>query len=69
MNNKDIIATVVGSIGFALGCTACFGGAIVGTLVVYVGAIGSPLIGGSIMFIFGLGVAIPFFLSVIFLTK
>jgi cytochrome c biogenesis protein CcdA len=69
MNNKDIIATVVGSIGFALGCTACFGGAIVGTLVVYVGAIGSPLIGGSIMFIFGLGVAIPFFLSAIFLTK
>jgi cytochrome c-type biogenesis protein len=69
MNNKDIIATVVGSVGFALGCTACFGGAIVGTLVVYVGAIGSPLIGGSIMFIFGLGVAIPFFLSAMFLTK
>jgi cytochrome c-type biogenesis protein len=68
-NQKDLFATVVGSIGFALGCTACFGGAIIGTLIVYVGAIGSPVIGGSIMFIFGLGVAIPFFLSALFLSK
>lgn len=68
-NQKDLFATVIGSIGFALGCTACFGGAIIGTLIVYVGAIGSPVIGGSIMFIFGLGVAIPFFLSALFLSK
>ena len=57
------------SAGYALGCTACFGGAIVATLVVYVGAIGSPYIGAAIMMIFGVGVAIPFLLSAWYISK
>ena len=42
LSRGDIIGTAVASMGYALGCTACFGGAIVATLVVYVGGIGSP---------------------------
>jgi cytochrome c-type biogenesis protein len=55
--------------GYALGCTACFGGAIVATLIVYVGAIGSAAIGAGIMATFSIGVAIPFLLAALFLSR
>jgi cytochrome c-type biogenesis protein len=66
---RDAAGTMVASMGYALGCTACFGGAIVGTLLVYVGAIGSATIGASIMLTFAVGVAIPFLLSAYYLSK
>jgi cytochrome c-type biogenesis protein len=66
---KDIAGTAVASMGSALGCTACFGGAIVATLIVYVGAIGSAMIGASIMLTFSIGVAIPFLLAAYYLSK
>ena len=66
---RDTVGTVLTSMGYALGCTACFGGAIVATLVVYVGAIGSASIGAGIMLTFGIGVAIPFLLSAYYISK
>lgn len=66
---KDIAGSLLISMGYALGCTACFGGAIVATLIIYVGAIGSALIGAGIMFTFAIGVAIPFLLSAWYLSK
>ena len=60
---KDMVGTAIASMGYALGCTACFGGAIVATLIVYVGAIGSAWIGAGIMLTFAIGVAIPFLLA------
>ena len=69
LSRGDIIGTAVASMGYALGCTACFGGAIVATLVVYVGGIGSPTIGAGIMLTFGIGVAIPFLLAAYYVTK
>jgi cytochrome c-type biogenesis protein len=65
----DIIGTSLASMGYALGCTACFGGAIVATLIVYVGGIGSATIGAGIMLTFGIGVAIPFLLAAWYITK
>ena len=69
LSTRDTIGTIVVSVGFALGCTACFGGAIVGTLLVYVGAIGSAAIGATIMLAFGAGVAIPFMLAAWFVSR
>lgn len=66
---KDIAGTVIASMGYALGCTACFGGAIVATLVVYVGAIGSAAIGAGIMLTFAIGVAIPFLLAAFYISR
>ena len=66
---KDIAGTALASMGYALGCTACFGGAIVATLIVYVGAIGSAMIGASIMLTFAVGVAIPFLLAAFYVSK
>lgn len=68
-NMRDVAGSLVVSMGYALGCTACFGGAIVATLIVYVGAIGSASIGAGIMFTFSIGVAIPFLLSAYYLSK
>ncbi len=48
--------------GFAMatGCLACFGGAILGVLLVYAGLLGSPMLGGLAMFVFSMGIGIPF---------
>ncbi len=69
VTRRDAIATLIGSMGYALGCTACFGGAIVATLIVYVGAIGSATIGAGIMAVFSIGVAIPFLLAAWYLSR
>ena len=68
-NMRDMAGSLLVSMGYALGCTACFGGAIVATLIIYVGAIGSASIGAGIMFVFSIGVAIPFLLSAYYLSK
>lgn len=68
-NMRDIAGSLLVSMGYALGCTACFGGAIVATLIIYVGAIGSASIGAGIMLTFSIGVAIPFLLSAYYLSK
>ena len=62
-NKRDVAGSLLVSMGYALGCTACFGGAIVATLIIYVGAIGSAAIGAGVMATFSIGVAIPFLLS------
>ena len=69
LSMRDITGTVIASMGYALGCTACFGGAIVATLIVYVGAIGSATIGAGIMLTFAIGVAIPFLLAAYYISK
>jgi cytochrome c-type biogenesis protein len=66
---RDIGSAMLVSMGYALGCTACFGGAIVATLVIYVGAIGSAAIGAGIMATFSIGVAIPFLLSAWYVSR
>ena len=68
-NWKDAAGSMVVSMGYALGCTACFGGAIVATLIIYVGAIGSAAIGAGIMLTFSIGVAIPFLLAAWYLSR
>ncbi|MDH3747288.1 MAG: cytochrome c biogenesis protein CcdA [Gammaproteobacteria bacterium] len=68
-NRRDAASSLLVSMGYALGCTACFGGAIVATLIIYVGAIGSAAIGAGIMATFSLGVAIPFLLAAYFMSR
>lgn len=68
-NARDMAGSILVSMGYALGCTACFGGAIVATLVIYVGAIGSAAIGAGVMATFSAGVAIPFLLSAWYLSR
>jgi cytochrome c-type biogenesis protein len=68
-SRRDMAGAILVSMGYALGCTACFGGAIVATLIIYVGAIGSALVGAGVMLTFSIGVAIPFLLSAWYISK
>lgn len=68
-NRRDAAGSLLVSMGYALGCTACFGGAIVATLIIYVGAIGSAAIGAGIMLTFSVGVAIPFLLAAWYMSR
>jgi cytochrome c-type biogenesis protein len=54
---------------FSFGCITCFGGAIVGTLLVYVGSVGSAEIGAAIMLTFSAGIAIPFLAAAFALSR
>jgi len=69
LKGKGTLGTVLVAIAFSLGCMSCFGGAIIGTLFIYVGALGSAAVGATVMGIFAAGVAIPFLLSAIFFSK
>lgn len=63
------IGSAVTAVGFSLGCLTCFGGAIIATLLVYVGALGSAFIGSMVMLAFSLGVVVPFLLGAYFLSR
>jgi cytochrome c-type biogenesis protein len=54
---------------FAVGCSTCFGGALFISLMIYVGTVGSAWLGASALFLFSLGIAIPYFLSAFFLSR
>lgn len=66
---QGTLGTVLVSIAFSLGCMSCFGGAIIGTLLIYVGALGSASVGAGLMGIFAAGVAIPFLLAAFFFSR
>jgi cytochrome c-type biogenesis protein len=69
IKSRGTFGTVLVSIAFSLGCMSCFGGAIIGTLLIYVGALGSASVGASLMGIFAAGVAIPFLLAAFFFSR
>ena len=68
-DKHDAAGSMFVSMCYALGCTACFGGAIVATLIIYVGAIGSATIGAGVMLTFSIGVAIPFLLAAWYISR
>ncbi len=57
------VETFVSGFAIATGCLACFGGAIQAVLLVYTGIFGSAFLGGLAMFVFSMGIAIPFLLA------
>lgn len=54
---------------FAVGCSTCFGGALIATLLLYVGTLGSAAQGALVLFLFSLGVGVPFLLAAALLSK
>ena len=57
------------AVGFSLGCMVCFSGSIMAILFIYVGVLGSAWVGALILFVFSLGVAIPFLAAAFFLSR
>lgn len=60
---KGGFGTMITGFAIALGCLQCFGGAIFASLLVYVGSVGSPLMGAGMLALFALGVGVPFILA------
>jgi cytochrome c-type biogenesis protein len=54
---------------FAVGCSTCLGGALFISLMIYVGAVGSASLGALALFLFSLGIAIPYLLAAFFLSR
>ncbi|MBI4295987.1 MAG: sulfite exporter TauE/SafE family protein [Chloroflexi bacterium] len=53
----------------AVGCLGCVGGSLFAGMLLYSGAVASPLQGGLTLFLFGLAANVPFFLAVITLGR
>lgn len=69
IDQRGLVSSALMAASFSLGCITCFGGAIIATLLIYVSTLGSPVVGASVMFAFSLGVAIPFLLAALFLSR
>jgi len=54
---------------FAVGCSTCFGGALFISLMIYVGTVGSASLGALTLFLFCLGIALPYLLAAFFLSR
>jgi len=69
VDSSGIFSSAIMAVGFSLGCLTCFGGAIIATLLVYVGSLGSASVGAAVMFSFSLGIVVPFLLAALFLSR
>jgi len=54
---------------FAVGCSTCFGGALFISLMIYVGSTGSTALGALALFLFSIGIAVPYLLAAVFLSR
>ena len=69
LDRRGALRAALTAAAFSFGCITCFGGAIVGTLLVYVGSVGSAEIGAAIMLTFSAGIAIPFLAAAFALSR
>ncbi len=69
MKGSSTLGNVMIAIVYNLGCMSCFGGAIIATLFIYVGALGSAFTGAVTMGAFALGLGIPFMLAALFFSR
>lgn len=68
-DRTSLVGSALMAAGFSLGCMTCFSGAIIATLLIYVGALGSVAVGALVLFIFSLGVAVPFLAAALYLSR
>lgn len=68
-DSRGYLSSALMAVGFSVGCITCFGGAIVATLLIYVGSLGSATVGAAVMFAFSLGIVVPFLLAALFLSR
>jgi cytochrome c-type biogenesis protein len=55
--------SLVMGVTFAVGCLSCFSATVLSVLLVYAGALGSPLMGAGLLLVFSLGVGLVFVLA------
>lgn len=55
-------ASAIAGMSISFGCLVCVGGTLLASLLVYAGTSGSPLVGGLTLFLFAVGMSLPFLL-------
>lgn len=60
---QGYIAAMIAGMSISLGCLVCVGGTLLASLLVYAGASASPLVGGLTLFLFSVGMSMPFLLA------
>lgn len=63
------LGTMLLGVAFAVGCTTCFGAALIMGLIAYIGIAATPLWGALIMFAFSLGIAVPLMIGAVLMTR
>lgn len=63
------LRTIVLGLAFATGCMTCFGAAVVLGMFTYVVTTASPLVGGLVLFLFSLGIAVPLVIAAIAMAR
>lgn len=64
-----LFGPVIMGFAFALGCATCFSGALFAALLLYLGTTATALQGATILFIFSLGIAVPYLLAAATLSR
>jgi cytochrome c-type biogenesis protein len=59
---QGYLAAAIAGMSVSFGCLVCVGGTILASLIIYAGASSSPLVGGLTLFLFSIGMSIPFLL-------
>lgn len=67
--SSGVFAPMVLGFSFAIGCATCFSGALFAALLLYLGTTATALQGATILFIFSLGIAIPYLFAAATLTQ
>lgn len=59
------VAAVISGMTISVGCLTCVGGSLLAALLIYAGASGSPMVGGLTLFLFSVGMSIPFLMAAV----
>jgi len=60
---QGYLAAVIAGMSISLGCLVCVGGTLLASLLIYAGTSRSPLVGGLTLFLFSVGMSLPFLLA------
>lgn len=60
---QGYVAAAIAGMSISFGCLVCVGGTLLASLLVYAGTSGSPLVGGMTLFLFAVGMSLPFLLA------
>ncbi len=67
--SSGVFGPVILGFAFALGCATCFSGALFAALLLYLGTTASAMQGATILFVFSLGIAVPYLLAAATLSQ
>ncbi len=60
---QGYVAAAIAGMSISFGCLVCVGGTLLASLLIYAGTSSSPVVGGLTLFLFSVGMSLPFLLA------